>query len=124
MTDELTYERAARRIARLMIVIGALGTFSAWGFGGWRTSAGFFVGAVISGLNFIWLRRLVDGLSPDSERQTGWVRLALRYLLLGFAGYVIFRFARIGLTAVLAGVFVLTAAVFIEVAIEIVYARK
>ena len=40
MPDELTYERAARRIARFMAAIGALGTAAASAIGGWRAGGG------------------------------------------------------------------------------------
>jgi hypothetical protein len=50
--------------------------------------------------------------------------LGFRYLILGAGAYVILRLSKISLMAVLAGVFVLTAAVFVEVIFEIVYARK
>jgi hypothetical protein len=52
------------------------------------------------------------------------MRIALRYLLLAVAAYGIVRFSRISPVAVIAGVFVLTAAVFVEAIFEIVYARK
>ena len=123
MPDELTYERAARRIARFTLVIGSAGSVVALAIGGWRLAAGFLAGSAISWLNFRWLKRTVDRLD-GSRKPRGAAGLAARYLLLGAAGYVIFRFARVSLPAVLAGVFVLTAAVFMEVAFEIAYARK
>ncbi|MGD0500981.1 MAG: ATP synthase subunit I [Bryobacteraceae bacterium] len=124
MPDELTYERAVRRIARFMAAIGALGTVAAFAAGGWRAGAGFLVGSLISGLSFLWLKGMVDGLGGARPRRRRVIVLAGRYLLLGAGGYVIFRFIPLSLPAVAAGVFVLTAAVFTEVAVEIAYARK
>jgi hypothetical protein len=43
---------------------------------------------------------------------------------LGGGAYVIVKLSSIRVTAVLAGLFVLTAALFVEVIFEIVYARK
>jgi hypothetical protein len=43
---------------------------------------------------------------------------------LGIGAYVIVRLTPISLTAVLAGLFVLTVAIFVEVVFEFVYARK
>jgi hypothetical protein len=123
MPDELTYERAARRIARSTLVLGAIGSIVAFAIGGWRAGAGFLTGSAVSWLNFRWLKRTVDSLG-GSQKPRGAASMVTRYLLLVAAGYVIFRFARISLPAVLAGVLVLTAAVFMEVAFEIAYARK
>ena len=48
--------------------------------------------------------------------------LGLRYLLLGLGAYVILKFSEISLTAVLVGLFVSTAAVILEILIELIYA--
>jgi hypothetical protein len=122
--DELTLERGARRIGLSMAVIGVLGTCVALLARGWAWGAGFLLGTAISGLNFRWLYKLVAGLgSGDMPRHRGLV-LGFRYVILGAGAYVIVRLSKISLMAVLAGVFVLTAAVFVEVVFEIVYARK
>jgi len=121
--DELTLERAAGRIERFMAGIAALGTVAAFAAQGWKGGAGFLLGAMISGLNFRWLRKLVERLGGGGRRRGG-VWLAFRYLLLGGGAYVILRHSPISLPAVLAGLFVMTAAVFVEVIVEIVYARK
>src|ERR1035437_8473378 len=121
-SGELTYDRAAGRIGRFMIAIAGLGTVAALIAGGWKWSAGFLVGSLISCLNFRWLKRLVESLGGQRSRGAVW--LAFRYLLFGGGAYVILRYSPISLPAVLAGLFVLTAAVFVEVIFEIVYARK
>jgi hypothetical protein len=124
MADELTFERAAWRIGRILMVIGGLGTCVALIARGWKWGAGFLLGSAISGLNYHWLCKLVAGLGTgDLPRHRG-VVLGFRYLILGISAYVILRLSGISLTAVMAGVFVLTAAVFVEVVFEIVYARK
>jgi hypothetical protein len=122
-TDELDYDRAAQRIGRSMTVIAALGTVATLATLGWRWGAGFLLGALFSGLNYRWLRGLVEGLGAGKPPR-GAVFLAFRYLLLGGGGYVILRYSPINRIAVLTGLFVLTAAVFVEVIFEIVYARK
>jgi len=135
--DELTYERASERIGRFMVAIAALGTVVVFAVRGWTWAVGFLLGSLISGLNFRWLRRLVESLGTyTAERHAQGapglshrlshrsVFLALRYLLLGGAAYVILRYSPISLTAVIIGLFVLIGAVFVEVAFEIVYARK
>ncbi len=123
MPDELTLERAVTRITRLIAVFGGIGTLAAFAIWGWKAGAGFSLGAGISALSFWWLKRLVESLGPRSPKRRVGV-LAFRYLMLGAGGYVILSFTSISLPAVLAGVFVLTAAVFTEVIVEITYARK
>ncbi|MBZ5726280.1 MAG: ATP synthase subunit I [Acidobacteriia bacterium] len=123
-TDELTVARAARRIERFMAGIAAFGAVAAFVFRGWQWAAGFLFGALLSGLNFHWLKRLVESLGGEGRRARGSVFLAFRYLLLGGAAYVILKRSSVSLPAVLAGLFVATAAVFIEVIFEIAYARK
>jgi hypothetical protein len=121
-TDELTLERACRRIVRSMAAIGAAGTAVAWGAWDWRYGAGFLLGALISGLNFLFIRGMVNRLGEARPR--GGFRMAVRYPLLAACAYVILRFSPIKVSAVLAGIFVFTSAVFIEVIFEIAYARK
>ena len=121
--DELSYDRATERIGRFMVAIAVLGTAAAFAARGWTWAAGFLLGSLISGLNFRWLKRLVEslgGLDRPKRLSHRSVFLALRYLLLGGAAYVILRYSPISLTAVISGLFVLIAAVFVEVAFEIV----
>jgi hypothetical protein len=122
--DELSFERASARIGRFMAAVAAVGTFGAFVLGGWKVGAGFLLGAAISGLNYRWLHKLVESLGGGATPRNRSVILGFRYLILGGGAYVILRVSPISLTAVLAGLFVLTAAVFIEVIFEFVYARK
>jgi hypothetical protein len=124
LPDELDYERAAWRIGRNLAVFAAAGTVAAFAWRGWSWGAGFFLGSLLSWLNYHWLRRLVESLGGEKRPRARGMRIALRYLLLAVAAYGIVRFSRISPVAVIAGVFVLTAAVFAEAIFEIVYARK
>jgi hypothetical protein len=120
--DELTYERASQRIVRFMAALAALGSLGAWAVWGWKSGAGFLFGSLISGLNFVLLKGLVNRLGGARPRRR-WLA-AFRWPLLAACAYVILRFSPIRLAAALAGIFVFTAAVFIEVIFEIAYARK
>jgi hypothetical protein len=122
--DPLSFEGAATRIGRILMVVAALGTCGAWAIGGWQTGAGFLLGSAISGLNFYWLHKLVSALGAGGRPRYRSIILGFRYLILGGGAYVIVRLSSIRLTAVLAGLFVLTAALFVEVIFEFVYARK
>lgn len=125
-SEVFDYDRAAGRIARNMLWIAALGTVAACAAGGWRWAAGFLLGASLSWLNYRWLRRLVETLggAQRPKRRPGSFTFALRYLLLGGAAYVILRFSRISLAGVLAGLFVLIAAVFAETIFELIYGNR
>ncbi len=122
--DPLSFERAAARIGRILAVIAVLGTSGALALGGWKTGAGFLLGAAISGLNYHWLHKLVRSLGSGRKPRNRSIILGFRYLILGGLAYVIVSLSPIRLTAVLAGLFVLTAALFVEVIVEFVYARK
>jgi ATP synthase I chain len=106
-----------------MAVIGALGTVVAFAAGGWKWGAGFLLGALVSGVNYRWLRKLVESLGAGKPSR-GSAFLAFRYLLLGGGAYVILRYSPLSVAAVFTGLFVLIAAMFVELIFEIVYARK
>ncbi len=124
LPDELDYDRAAWRIGRNMAIIAAAGTVGAFAAAGWRWGAGFLLGSLISAVNYHWLRRLVEALGGTEHPRRRGIVLALRYMLLGAGAYGILRYSSISAAAVLAGLFVLTAAVIAETIFEIVYARK
>ena len=120
--DELGFERATSRIARNMLWIALLGTAVALWAGGWKWGAGFLLGSLAAWFNYRWLKRLVEALGGG--RRPGSVWLASRYILLGVGSYVILRFSPISAAAVVTGMFVLIAAIFVEILFELVYARK
>jgi uncharacterized membrane protein AbrB (regulator of aidB expression) len=120
--DELAFPRAARRIARNMLWIAPLATAAAWIAGGWRWGVGFLIGSLAAWFNYRWLKRLVEALGGG--RRPGSVWLASRYILLGAGCYVILRFSPISVPAVITGMFVLIAAIFVEILFELLYARK
>jgi hypothetical protein len=122
-TNPLDYDRAVGRLVRIMAVLAAAGTLLTLARWGWKAGAGFLVGSVLSALNFLALKRLIDGLAGASAGARP-VLLGLRYFFLAGIAYTIVKLTPISLIAMLGGVFIFTAAVFVEAAIEIVYARK
>ena len=125
MNDAFDFDRAAARIARNMLWLAAAGALTCWVAAGWRWAAGFLLGAAISLVNYLGLKRLVEGLGGQTpgRRSIGGFRFALRFLVLAAGAYVILRFSPINVLAVLMGLFVLIGAVFVEAAFEI-YAGK
>lgn len=113
---------------RLITVMSAGGTATAFAWGGWRAGVAFALGAAAAWLNFRWLRKGVDALghtvaaNKKPPRARVAVMMGLRYLLLGAAGYVIVKYSTLNLTAALVGLFVPVAAVLLEILVELVYA--
>lgn len=118
------FERTASRVMRTMLLVAAIGSLAALSWRGWRYALGFAVGAAASWTNFRWLRGFVAGIGPGAKPSGFMLFFALRYALLAGAAYVILRYSKIGLAAMLAGLFVSLAAVIIEALIQLVYARR
>jgi len=120
-------ERAVGRILRLTLILTVGGAAVYLVIAGWRGGCGFLLGGLVSWLNFHWLKRTVYALGEAAAGKPPRARLAvllgLRYLLLGLGAYVIVKFSEISLTAALVGLFVPTAAVILEILIELIYAR-
>jgi hypothetical protein len=120
-------DRAVGRMFRLTAALTALGAAIYFAIGGWRGGFGFLLGGLISYLNFHWLKRTVyalgDAAGGKPPRARVAVFLGLRYLLLGLGAYAILKFSEISLMAALVGLFAPTAAVILEILIELIYAR-
>ena len=76
--DELTYERASRRIVRFIAALATLGSLVAWVVWGWKSGAGFLLGSAISGLNFVLLKTLVDRLGERAHAAISCWRSVIR----------------------------------------------
>jgi hypothetical protein len=117
---------AVWRISRISLALTGSGAAIYFAMAGWRGGCGFLLGAVVSYLNFRWLKRTVNALGETAggKPPRAWVAvvLGLRYLLLGLGAYAILKYSEISLTAALVGLFVSTAAVLLEILIELIYA--
>ena len=123
----MNLDRAVERILRLTLALTALGAAVYFATAGWRGGCGFLLGGSISYLNFRWIKRTVYSLGEAAggkpPRARVAVLLGLRYLLLGGGAYAILKFSEISLNAALVGLFAPTAAVILEILIELIYAR-
>jgi hypothetical protein len=124
------YDRALARIVRIGAGLGIIGTIAVLIRYGPRTAVGFLAGALLSLLNFYGLRRVVDALiptpanpAPRAGMRATPVFWAFRYMFLAGAGYVIVKGLGISLMPILAGLFVVAAAIIVEILYEITYAR-
>src|SRR5580698_10757835 len=91
------YGGAARRILWSIIVLSVIIVPLTWVRFGRATAEGFFLGAVISYVNFRWLERAVNGLARaivefQSPERGGFIvfRFLIRYLLIAIVASVIF----------------------------------
>jgi hypothetical protein len=116
------YERALRRIRLFTLAIGLTGTIAvllAWGL---RPAAGFLAGAALSALNFRGLSMLANALGGTARPgPLAAVLIALRYLLIGLAIYVIVRFLGVTPVAVVGGLLAAFAAVILEILRELIF---
>lgn len=124
-TDDALFHAAVGRMQKSMLWLGGAGAVVAGLLQGWQGGLGFLAGSIAALANFRWLHHLVVSLGPDAERPRKriFLLLILRYALLGLGGYVIVKFFRLSLAAALLGLFVAVAAVLLEIAYEIIYAR-
>jgi hypothetical protein len=124
--DDQFYRRAVARILRFLGVLATAGILVSLVWKGWRTAAGFALGAALAWINFLWLKGIADSVGSDSLRAS--TRRAFffgsRYLILGLVAYVILRITKISTPAALTGLFVSLGAVLAEIVFEIVYARN
>ena len=119
------YSGAERRALRFLLALALAGTVVLWAtFGGWL-AAGFALGAAASAVNFFWLKRVVAGFTAaivsDADRPSS-ARLVFRYLvrfaLITFAAFAIFKSSRTSGYGFLAGLFLPVAALMCEAAYE------
>jgi hypothetical protein len=114
-------ELALRRIRILTIAVGLAGTLAVLVWQGIRPALGFLLGATLSMANLEGLSQLVYAIG--GSRRPGTVAamlIALRYLLIGLALYVIVKILGFAPAVVLAGLLTAFGAVVLEVLYELV----
>ena len=130
LTEEFL-DRALPRIRKFMQILAVAGAVGCAIFLGWRATAGFVTGAVISYLNQRWLEQAIEALgeritTQQSTERGGAIvfRALLRYALIACGAYVIFNVSLSGLYGFLGGVLLPMAAIACEVAVEIFIALR
>jgi len=121
--DDLDYPRVVRRITRIIAVLGTAGCIGAFVAGGWSWAAGFALGAAASWLSFRFLKQVVGSIGVEHPPSGLAAKAVIRYMLIGGVAYVIVKYTVVNLRAALAGLLLSTAAVLVEILIELIYAR-
>ena len=122
--DEEFYRAAERRIEWSIAGIGTVATAGTWYIWGGRAASGLAAGAILSWINYRWMKQGVDTLARLSAAQAGTQRAPVpasvylkflgRYALLIVAAYAILRAFRPPVASLLAGFFSVIAAVLVE----------
>jgi hypothetical protein len=116
------YEQALRRVRFLALVVALTGTAAILIAYGLRTAVGFMLGAALSILNFRGLSMLVNVIGGAAKPGAlAAVLIALRYLLIGCAIYVIVRFLGVTPAAVVWGLLAAFAALILEILYELIF---
>jgi hypothetical protein len=123
MTDT-PLARTVARVEATTLALGAAGAIYEWIRVGWRAALALAVGAVISWLNYRWLRSGVTALAPapDASAQPQptpafaktFLKFFGRIVLLLVALYVILSRSLLPSTPLLAGLFASVAAVMLQ----------
>ncbi len=119
--DEAFFERVMRRTYRGMVLAAGAGALAALWFLGWRWAVAFLAGAAGAYFSFSWLHDAVVAIGPDRRppRKRVVAFAALRYVILGAAGYVIVKVFGMNAIGALVGLFVPAAAVIFEILYEL-----
>jgi hypothetical protein len=118
------YDRVVGRITRMIAGLGAAGVVVSFVLGGWTWAAGFALGGAVSWVTFRWLKQMVGALGADHPPANLAAKAVLRYLMIFALVYVIVKYTVVNLRAAVTGLLLSTAAVLVEILIELVYARN
>jgi ascorbate-specific PTS system EIIC-type component UlaA len=131
MAGEIFGDAILRRVEWLTLLLGAAGTIWADWRWGWRGALGLALGAILSWINFRWLKGGVRGFGGAAGDQAGsmpanvpWKAFAKffgRFLLLLGAVYVILTYSSLLVVAVFTGLFASAAGVVLGLIYELVF---
>jgi len=122
--EDWDYNRVVGRIARVIAGLGAVGVVVSFLLGGWTWAAGFALGGAVSWVTFRWLKQLVGALGVEHAPANLAAKAVLRYLMIFGVAYVIVKYTVVNLRAAVMGLLLSTAAVIVEILIELIYARN
>ena len=125
----LTDEGLERRLWKISLGLGVPACLAALILGGLDSGLGFLAGAVLSWINFRWLKQGVDRLLASTRSPQPFsrsvVRAAifkyfLRYALIGLSLYATFRVALLEVFGFFSGLVLLVGAVLVECVLQVI----
>lgn len=110
------------RMRRAGLILSTAGAVAVLTFAGWRNALGFACGAVIAHFNFGLWQQIAGALSSQASPQASpsMALLAMRYLLIGAATFVIMKVLDVSALPVIGGLLVTAAAVLVEIVRQLV----
>ena len=124
LLDDPYYANIESRLTRIGLVLGAVTLVAGVVFLSWSFVISFLLGAIISYLNFCWMKQGVDRLidsfgseAPPALRRSSksvLLKYFLRYALIGGTLYAIFRFQFFEVRGAVLGLLLFVAAVLFE----------
>jgi hypothetical protein len=125
VTNDIDYGRSTRRLFWLTAGIGLAASVAGWVMGGSRVGLGLAIGSLAS-LGNLWLWRAVTkGITAEAKPSKSSAGLfAVRILALFAVGYVMVKYLSIDPRAGIAGLFASSAAVVVEILLELVAGRR
>ena len=129
----LTDQGLERRLWKISLALGIPACLAALILGGLDSGLGFLAGAVLSWINFRWLKQGVDRLleSARSARPTpkraahgAIFKYFLRYALIGLSLYATFRIDILEVFGFFSGLLLVVAAVLVECVLQVVKGWK
>jgi hypothetical protein len=127
--DESFYAAAERRIEHFTLAIGAIASIATGIFWNLKAGAGVAAGALLSWINYRWLKQGINALARLSTEQAGaekprvpasvYLKFLGRYALLIVAAYAILRGFSLPAPSFMAGLFAVVAAVLVEMTVQL-----
>jgi hypothetical protein len=123
------YQTVEKRLVRLSLGLGLVILFVALFFASLPFIVNFTVGAVISLLNFFWMKQAIDRLlagfsreeRPSGKSAKGIIfKYFIRYALIGGTLYVIVRYKYLNVKGAFLGLFLVVIAVVLECIYQVV----
>ena len=134
MPDAAYYAAAEKRIEYVALTIGAVGAVVAAIFWSGRAAVGVAVGALLSWLNYRWMKQGVGALAVLSKLQHGaekvrvpptvYVKFIGRYILLILSAYVILTRFSVPAASLLAGFGAVVVAALVEAIAQLLQTPK
>ena len=134
MAAEDFYAAAERRIELFTLILGLAGGLCGGALWGMRIGFGVTIGAVLSWINFRWMKQGVGTLAQLSKAQQSaektrvparvYAKFVGRYALIVLGAYVILKYLKLPVVSLLAGLGAVGVAALLEVASQLFRSKE